>query len=147
VFVISSLGIHLRDVKASIVLFSMKSYWQIHDHLNSCDPHCFSLQSSVSADRLTMAQPLSPREFEALGRRTAKYKYSRSDKVSEWYFKSHFGVAPPVVAGCWELLIESKWLHDNLPGQNAPDPKKLKSNFYSAASNWENPQSRLVLLN
>ena len=72
-----------------------------------------------------MAQPMGATEFEQLGRRTAKYKYSRSSKVMMRRFKSYFGVAPDVVACAWELLLESKFLHDNKPGLQAPKPAHM----------------------
>lgn len=68
------------------------------------------------------APTMSAAQFEQLGRETAKYKQSRSAKVRLRRFKSHFGVAPEVVADTWELLIESRFLIDKLPGLQAPDP-------------------------
>ena len=65
-------------------------------------------------------------EFEELGRLTAKYRRSWSKKVTTRRFKSQFGVAPDVVACVWELLLESKFLRDNMPGKKeAPNPEHL----------------------
>jgi len=63
-------------------------------------------------------------EFEELGRVTAKYKSSKSAKVSMRRFRAHFGVPPDVVVCAWELLTESKCLRDRLRevGRTPPNP-------------------------
>jgi len=52
-------------------------------------------------------------EFEELGRVVAKCKLSRSAKVRARRFRSHCGSPSDVVASCWELLIESKFVKEN----------------------------------
>ena len=71
--------------------------------------------------------PAPPREmdaaeFEELGRLTAKYKASRSEKVNARRFRSHFGVPSDVIACTWELVIESPFLKRKL-GRREPQPK------------------------
>lgn len=68
---------------------------------------------------------LSEDEFEELGRKTAKYKFSRSQKVRLRRFKSHFGVPPDVVSCTWELLLEHDFLKNNMPGLKSPNPEHM----------------------
>ena len=68
---------------------------------------------------------MNEEDFERLGRLTAKYKHTRSKVVTLRRFKSHFGVAPDVVACTWELLIESKFVRQRLPGLAPPNPVHL----------------------
>ena len=55
-------------------------------------------------------------EIQELGRVTAKYKHSGSEKVRLRRFKSHFGTPPEIAAYTWELLINSKFVRNELPG-------------------------------
>ena len=68
---------------------------------------------------------LTEAQFEELGIQTAKYKQSRSAKVRLRQFKSHFGVAPEVVVDVWELLMESRFVRDQRPGLQPPDPTHM----------------------
>lgn len=73
-----------------------------------------------------MATPvLTPDDMEALGRKVARIRYSRSEKVRERRFKAEFGVPPYIATVAWEMLEDSSFLKDNNPGQKPPNPEHM----------------------
>jgi hypothetical protein len=74
---------------------------------------------------LRNAPLLNAGEFEVLGRKIAKYKQSRSEKVTQRRFKAEFGVPTSVAAIVWQNVVESSFLRDNIHGLKPPDPKHM----------------------
>ena len=68
---------------------------------------------------------LTQDDMDALGRKVARIRHSRSEKVRERRFKAEFGVPRYIATVAWEMLEDSSFLRDNNPGQKPPIPEHM----------------------
>jgi len=74
---------------------------------------------------MTTPQVLTTDDMDTLGRKVARIRHSRSEKVRERRFKAEFGVPIYIATVAWEMLEDSSFLRDNNPGKKPPNPEHM----------------------